>query len=278
MKRRFATLAALALSLAAWSQEVVTTQVETTDDVYTATQQSNQTTVGNPDTAHPEMHTDNILAQEKKPLPITLYHTPSAWIPAPYRYGGMGHLWLPMAPLGGLSFWNLHEGFNASIDMGVSVGFGKNNPWRGAAFFTNVAGLYAHQVNDRLTLAGGLYLSHLDGWGQHPNALGLFGLANYRINDRLDITGYAAHDFGIMGISRSQLWGNPMQVCNPLLPGYGVPSTTVGADLGIRLGDNAKLNLGVSFTREQEERPLYTPGNNPTRRQMEDMHTRGRDW
>lgn len=270
MNKRLATLACLMMSLMAWSQEVVTTDVATADDVYSTAQQAA--------TDEPEMLTDDIVSEGKKPVPMTLYGTPNAWVPARYRWGGLGHMWLPMAGMYGMGLWDLHEGFNASVEAGVSVGFGKNNPWKGAAFFTNVAGLYAHQFNDRLTVAGGLYLSHYDGWGQHPNALGLFGLANYRINDRLDVTGYLSHDFGALGMSRNQLWGNPMQMGTPLLPGFGVPSTTVGADLGIKMSEHAKFNVGVSFTREQDPHGIYSPADNPTRHQMQDMHQKGRDW
>lgn len=143
---------------------------------------------------------------------------------------------------GFMNVWDVHEGFNASVDMGVSVGFGKRNPWRGAHFFTNVTGLYAHPVNDRLTLAAGMDYSYFSGWGRGLNSIGLFGLANYRINEKLDVTGFVSHDFGQLSPVR------PLE--SPMMPFAG-PSTTVGADLGIKLGENTKINLGISFTREQ---------------------------
>ena len=149
---------------------------------------------------------------------------------------------------GGL--WNIHERLNASVDMGVSVGFGKNNPWRGAHFFTDIAALYAHPINDRLTLAAGMDYCHFTGLGNGHSSLGVFGLANYRINDRLDITGFLSHDFG--PLSPSDRFSTRV----PYVPGMMGPSTTIGADLGVKVGENAKFNIGLSFTREQDGPPF----------------------
>lgn len=146
-----------------------------------------------------------------------------------------------MSPFYG-SLWEIHKGFNASVDMGVSVGFGKNNPWRGAHFFTSLAALYAHPVNDRLTLAAGAEYTRFTGWGGGRGSLGVFALANYRINERLDVTGFVSHDLGQLSAHRIPT--------DPVIPGYTQPTTTIGADLGIKVGENTKINLGVSISRE----------------------------
>ncbi len=146
-----------------------------------------------------------------------------------------------MSPFyGGL--WNIHQGFNASVDMGVSVGFGKNNPWRGAHFFTSLTALYAHPVNGRLTLAAGAEYTRFTGWGGGRGSLGVFALANYRLNERLDVTGFVSHELGQLSVHRLPT--------DPIIPGYTQPTTTIGADLGIKVGENTKLNLGVSISRE----------------------------
>ncbi len=167
-------------------------------------------------------------------------------------YPGFSALSLPVfrpgfygPAFGGL--WDIHSGLNASVDMGVSVGFGKNNPWRGAHFFTDIAALYAYPVNDRLTLAAGMDYCHFTGLGNGHSSLGIFGLANYRINDRLDVTGFLSHDFGPLS-SSSDRFSTRM----PYVPGMMGPSTTIGADLGIKVGENTKFNIGLSFTREQD--------------------------
>ncbi|MBQ0020202.1 MAG: hypothetical protein KBT39_06735 [Bacteroidales bacterium] len=147
-----------------------------------------------------------------------------------------------------MDLWDIHKGLNASVDMGVSVGVGKHNPWKGAHFFTDLTLLYAYPVNDRLTLAAGMDYGYFSGLGSGMNNLSLFGLANYKINDRFDVTGFVSHDFGQLGEVR------PMS--RPMMPFMG-PSTTVGADLGIKVGENTKINIGVSFTRE--ENPMGPP-------------------
>lgn len=153
-----------------------------------------------------------------------------------YRAGMLGGWY------GGL--WDIHKGLNASVEMGVSVGFGKHNPWRGAHFFSSLSALYAYPVNDRLTLAAGVGYTHFTGWGGGSGSLGVFALANYRINERLDLTGFVSHDFGELSNSRMTV--------GPYIPGYTSPTTTVGAELGIKVGENTKFNVGVSVSKEQK--------------------------
>lgn len=161
-------------------------------------------------------------------------------IDAPYRF----HLTSPWIgyPFGPWSM-DVHRGFNASLDAGVMVGFGRNNPMRGGAFFTNLTALYALPLrNDRWTLAVGGNYGHYTGWGERQHQFSLFGMANYRINDRLDLTGFISHDFGALGGEDRGL---------PRVPGFADRRTTVGADLGVKVNEHAKVNIGVSFTREE---------------------------
>ncbi len=158
------------------------------------------------------------------------------------------------APYGSamLGAWDLHEGLNAQIGAGVRVGWGKHSPWRGASFFTDVAGLYAFPVSQdgRWTAAVGGYYSNFKLWGSQVNSLGVMGMVDYRVNDRLNVGGFVMHDFGVMGGDRG--WG-------PTLP-YERPSTTVGADVGVRLTEKTSLNVGLSFTTSQEPfGPLVPP-------------------
>ena len=150
-------------------------------------------------------------------------------------------------PLGmyGMDMWPLHEGVNAQVGAGVRVGWGKHSPWRGASFFSNAALLYATPLSQdgRWTGAVGGYHSNYRLWGRQVNTLGIMGMVDYRINDRLNVGGFLMHDSGVVGGSRG--------IGHPMLP-FESPSTTLGADLGIRLTQNAALSVGISFTRYED--------------------------
>jgi len=143
-------------------------------------------------------------------------------------------------------FGMIHNGLNASLTAGVSVGFGKHNPWKGAMFFTGASALYAVPLSDRWTVGIGADYMHYSGLGMNLNTLGLFGMANYRINERLDFTGFLSHDFGVLGDGRQQMM-NRM----PYMPGFTNPCTTIGGELGIKVGESTKISVGVSFTKEE---------------------------
>jgi hypothetical protein len=160
------------------------------------------------------------------------------WAPA------YGSFYSPVGPAA-LGAWDLHPGLNAQVGAGVRVGWGKHNPWRGASFFSNAALLYATPLSSdgRWTGAVGGYHSNYRLWGRQVNTLGIMGMVDYRINDRLNVGGFLMHDFGVVGGARGM--GRPM------LP-FESPSTTLGADLGIRLTQNAALSVGISFTRYED--------------------------
>ncbi len=176
------------------------------------------------------MLTDNDV-QLRAPMSLT-FDAPIMMLPSPWS-GGV---------------WDLHTGFNASVGAGVMCGFGRNNPYRGAAFFTNVEGLYALPVNDRLTVAAGLGYTRYTGWGQSQSALDLFGLANYRFNERLDATVFLSHSFGPTG-------GNIYNgMRSPYIPGISNACTTVGAEFGVKVNDAVRFGVGVSVVREEAPR------------------------
>ena len=193
-------------------------------------------------------------------LPDTLLSVPDAVAlhatPHPFSPWLGGSLFSPfgMYPMG---VWPLHEGLNAQVGAGVRVGWGKHSPWRGASFFSDAALLYAAPLSDdgRWTGAIGGYHSNYRLWGRQVNTLGLMGLVDYRINDRLNVSGFLMHDFGIVG-GQSGLHA-------PLLP-FESPSTTLGASLGIRLSPGATFNLGISFKRQEPPfQPPLPPFNPP---------------
>ncbi|MCD7721069.1 MAG: hypothetical protein LUI09_02445 [Prevotellaceae bacterium] len=146
----------------------------------------------------------------------------------------------------GAGLWGIHEGFNASLSAGVACGFGRNNPYRRAAFFTSLEGLYVLPVNDRLTLAAGLGYTRYTGWGESQSALDIFGLANYRFTDRLDATLFLSHSFSPT---------NTRGLRTPYIPSISGNCTTVGAEFGVRVNDAVRIGVGVSVTREEVPQP-----------------------
>ncbi len=178
------------------------------------------------------------------PAGATLPSDPVVDTPMSLAFGYPVALYSPL----GAGFWDIHQGFNASVSAGVTCGFGRNNPYRGAAFFTSLEGLYAFPVNDKLTLAAGLGYTRYTGWGQGQSSLDLFGLANYRFNEKFDASVFFSHGFGPLG------GGDRLGMRAPYVPGISSACTTVGAEFGIKVGDAVRVGVGVSVTKEEGPR------------------------
>ena len=151
----------------------------------------------------------------------------------------MGYAW------GG---WDLHQGLNAQIGAGVRVGWGRGNPWRGASFFTDIAAMYCLPLSQdgKWSAAVGGYFSNYRLWGRQVNSVGVCGLVDYRFNDRVNLSGFVMHDFGAIG-------GH--QAGAPQMPFLDQPRTTVGAQLGINASEKLRVEIGLSFTRENGTPP-----------------------
>lgn len=164
--------------------------------------------------------------EEEEPIPLN--------VSLPWM-GGMG-----------LNTWNLHQGLNGQVSAGVRVGFGKNNPWRGGSFFSSMSGLYAFPItqNGRWSGAVGGYYSNYRLFGEQVSSVGVMGIVDYKINDRLSASGFVMHDFGVLGQGRNSM-------ASPLLMDWEAPSTTIGAALDMKLSEKVNLNVGVSFTNQQ---------------------------
>lgn len=137
----------------------------------------------------------------------------------------------------GYSHWDIHQGFNASLDMGVMVGFGKYNPFKGASFFQNISGLYALPIGKRWTLAAGGELERYRIFNKYVNNLTVEGMAAYRLNERMTLTGFASHTFG--------KGGSPFYY--PTMPYLMDNRTTFGADFGMKVTENFSFHVAVSM-------------------------------
>ena len=94
-------------------------------------------------------------------------------------------------PAGGYANWELHEGFNASLGMNLSIGVGHNR-LHGVGFGQDAAFLYALPLNNRLSVAGGVYATNMD-WGNYTyRNVGVTGIAAYRATERITIYGYGS--------------------------------------------------------------------------------------
>ena len=157
----------------------------------------------------------------------------------------------------GMGGWDLHEGLNAQVGAGVRVGWGKNNPWRGASFFTDLAAMYCLPLSKdgRWSAAVGGYFSNYRLWGRQVNSVGICGLVNYRFNEKYDLSGFVMHDFGVIGGHAAG---------SPLMPFLEQPHTTVGAQLGINVSEKARVEIGLSITRQSNPFPsCYLPAGRP---------------
>lgn len=142
----------------------------------------------------------------------------------------------PDTPFGAWSTWDIHSGLNVMLNAGVTIGFGRDNPFRNGAFFTNASAIYAKQINDRWTVGLGGYLSRFSMSHDSYNDFGLQALASYKINERMNATFYGLHSFAPQD--------NPL-FCPSI---FGQASTTIGAQLDVKVNDVVSFQVGVSRT------------------------------
>lgn len=94
----------------------------------------------------------------------------------------------------GYGLWDLHEGFNASLNMSVFASFGKNR-FPGVGFGTGVSAMYAHALTDRLTLAVGGSYDRISWNGFNENRFGINLLAGFQLTDRISLYAYGSKVF-----------------------------------------------------------------------------------
>ncbi len=212
--------------------------------------------------------THSLQAQEAAPDTVgTAYSRSLPAYAMPPHTLWHGPVWTGFGPLG---TWDLHQGLNANIEMGVRVGWGKNNPWRGASFFSNLSGMYVMPLSKdgRWNAGLGGYYSNFRMWGDRKNTLGLMGFVDYQINDRLNAGFFATHDFGLVGDKTAPF--SPM-------PWLDSPATTIGANMGIKVSESVRLNVSMSYTHYHDNDRMFPQNPPPPPPASSGNRPRGRD-
>lgn len=94
----------------------------------------------------------------------------------------------------GVGLWNLHEGFNASLNMSVCASFGKHR-FPGVGFGTGVSAMYAHRLTERLMMAVGGFYDRMS-WGSfNENRVGMNLMFGYQLTDRVSVYAYGSKAF-----------------------------------------------------------------------------------
>lgn len=152
--------------------------------------------------------------------------------------------WMPFHP-GGM--WNLHEGLNAEVTAGVMVGLGKNNPFHGASFFSDISLMYAKPINDRWSFAIGGDISKYRIWNSDVFSTRLEALANYKINEHFDATLYGTQHIPSLSSDR--------QAFGPMFD----KSTTIGAALTWKPTSNTSFGISIEHTIVDDPKMPHPP-------------------
>lgn len=127
--------------------------------------------------------------------------------------------------------WELHKGFNASLGMHVTFSPSKYAP-SGVGFGQDAAFMYAVPVNNRFSVAAGLYATNMN-WGfiNYKN-VGIAGVAAFKLNDRITLYGYGNKSL--------------MPQRSPLY--YPLPNFSpdkLGGMINFKIGESSSISFGV---------------------------------
>lgn len=145
-----------------------------------------------------------------------------------------------MAPFDyGYNTWKLHKGFNASLGMSLSFGLGKWMP-SGVGFGQDAAFMYAMPLNDRISIAGGVYAHNMD-WGfLSYKEVGISGVAAFKLTDRISLYAYGNKSL------------TPKKGIIYPAPAY-FNSDRIGGMVNFKVGESASISFGV----ESRQGPAY---------------------
>ena len=127
--------------------------------------------------------------------------------------------------------WELHKGFNASLGMHVTFSPSKYAP-SGVGFGQDAAFMYALPINNRFSVAAGLYATNMN-WGfiNYRN-IGISGVAAFKLNDKITLYGYGNKS---LMPKRSALY-------------YPLPNFSpdkLGGMINFKLGESSSISFGI---------------------------------
>lgn len=177
---------------------------------------------------------DSAYNIKQKQIPISNTDSLSTPLVAPIMQAGMS----PSFSMYGISpfsysyaNWELHKGFNASLGMHVTFSPSKYAP-SGVGFGQDAAFMYAVPINNRFSVAAGLYATNMD-WGfiNYKN-VGIAGVAAFKLNDRITLYGYGNKSL--------------MPQRSPLY--YPLPNFSpdkLGGMINFKIGESSSISFGV---------------------------------
>lgn len=155
-----------------------------------------------------------------------------------YRWGkpNLFSLWSPSYPFGwGAGMWDLHEGLNGEIGAGVTVGWGKNNPFKGASFFTDVSLMYVKPISDKWTVAIGGTVSRFRFFNENQVMGSVTAMANYQFNEHLSATIFGAYHDNFSGTNTFNCFSPFLERC-----------AEVGANFSYKFNNDVTVGIGFS--------------------------------
>lgn len=177
---------------------------------------------------------DSAYNIKQKQIPISNTDSLSTPLVTPIMQAGM----YPSFSMYGISpfsysyaNWELHKGFNASLGMHVTFSPSKYAP-SGVGFGQDAAFMYAVPINNRFSVAAGLYATNMD-WGfiNYKN-VGIAGVAAFKLNDRITLYGYGNKSL--------------MPQRSPLY--YPLPNflpDKLGGMINFKIGESSSISFGV---------------------------------
>lgn len=131
----------------------------------------------------------------------------------------------------GFSTWELHKGFNASIGLSLTFSPSRYAP-SGVGFGQDAAFMYAFPVTNRISIAGGLYASHMN-WGLADyKQVGVAGVAAFQLTDRISFTAYGVKSL----MPQRARYYYPLPNYNP---------DRFGGMFNFKIGSSAAISIGV---------------------------------
>lgn len=157
----------------------------------------------------------------------------------PLSRGDIAVACFPACHHGGYSgLRELHEGFNAGLDMSVSASFGKDR-FPGVGFGTGLSVMYVRGLADRLVLAAGGFYDRLSWNGLDENRFGVSLLAGCQLTGRVGLYAYGSKSFSPMRGRRP--WIPPM----PWMDDF---SSRWGGMVRFKVSDATSVSLSVERT------------------------------